>query len=190
MEASRVTCPSCGRVLTRETAGGLTVDVCAGGCGGIWFDQFELRKVDEPSESAGESLLDVPRDPSVAVDLEARRTCPKCADRPVLMRHFTSVKRLVPIDECPECAGVWLDAGELRSIRAEFPSHEARQQAAETYFAELFDGPLAAEPPRPRQNWRAPAGSPPLFASSARAGTSPASRTGARSEPRAPGRLH
>jgi Zn-finger nucleic acid-binding protein len=101
--------------------------------------------LDEPSESAGESLLDVARDPSVAVDLEARRICPKCADRPVMMRHFTSVKRSVTIDECPECAGVWLDAGELRSIRAEFPSDEARQQAAETYFAELFDGPLDAE---------------------------------------------
>ncbi len=49
------------------------------------------------------------------------------------------------IDECPECAGVWLDAGELRSIRDEYPSAEARQQAAEAYFAELFDGPLAVE---------------------------------------------
>jgi Zn-finger nucleic acid-binding protein len=140
-----VTCPSCGRSLTGQTAGGLTVDVCSGGCGGIWFDQAELRKVDEPSESAGEALLGVPRDPSVVIDLEARRICPKCSDRPVLMRHFTSVKRLVTIDECPECAGVWLDAGELRSIRAEFPSAEARQQAAEAYFAELVDGPLAIE---------------------------------------------
>jgi Zn-finger nucleic acid-binding protein len=51
----------------------------------------------------------------------------------------------VTIDDCPECAAVWLDAGELRSIRAEFPSDEARQQAADADFAELFDGPLAVE---------------------------------------------
>ena len=56
-------CPVCGRTLGRRTVGGLRVDVCEGGCGGIWFDQFELKKVDESSESAGEALLDIERDP-------------------------------------------------------------------------------------------------------------------------------
>jgi Zn-finger nucleic acid-binding protein len=140
-----VDCPACGRTLSRKTVGGLQVDVCDGGCGGIWFDQFELKKVDEPAESAGEELLDVGRDASVTMDLDARRTCPKCADRPVMLRHFTSVKRRVTIDECPECGGVWLDAGELGGIRSEFGSEAERHAAAEAYFSELFDGPLAAE---------------------------------------------
>lgn len=28
----------CSTTLTTMTTGGATVDVCAGGCGGMWFD--------------------------------------------------------------------------------------------------------------------------------------------------------
>ncbi len=138
-------CPACARELTTMTAGAITVDVCAGGCGGIWFDHFELAKVDEQSESAGEALLDVPRDPSLTVDLERRRSCPKCGPQMVMMRHFTSVARKVTIDECPGCGGIWLDAGELKGVRTEFPSDEARQAAAKKAFSEMFDAQLGAE---------------------------------------------
>ena len=62
-----------------------------------------------------------------------------------MMRHYTSVKRRVTIDECPQCGGIWLDTGELTGIRDEFPSDEERQKAAEAYFSELFDGPLSIE---------------------------------------------
>src|ERR1700742_4872221 len=99
-----MTCPACGHALSSLTVGGLTVDVCDGGCAGIWFDRFELKKVDERSESAGAALLDVRRDPNVAIDPAKRYHCPKCTDGVVLMRHFWSVKRAVTIDECPECA--------------------------------------------------------------------------------------
>ena len=98
-------CPACGRTLTTMTAGPITVDACSGGCGGIWFDHFELKKVDEQSESVGAELLEIPRDPAVSVDLEQRRTCPKCGPEMVMMRHFTSVERKVTIDECPGCGG-------------------------------------------------------------------------------------
>ena len=40
-------CPACGNELSQMVAGEITVDVCKGGCGGIWFDHFELQKVDE-----------------------------------------------------------------------------------------------------------------------------------------------
>ena len=63
----------------------LEVDVCDGGCGGIWFDHYELAKVNEQSESAGAALLDVAIDPSVQVDLEQRRLCPSCAGGVVMM---------------------------------------------------------------------------------------------------------
>ena len=39
----------------------------------------------------------------------------KCSDT-LLMRHFFSAKRAVTVDECPTCAGVWLDAGELEMV--------------------------------------------------------------------------
>lgn len=138
-------CPACGHVLSTRTVGGVTVDVCDGGCGGIWFDHFELQKVDEEAESGGEQLLDVRRDPGVLVDPAKRYSCPKCADLPVLMRHFWSVKRAVTMDECPECGGIFLDAGELASIRHEFSTHEAKEAAADAYFKEVVDPLLERE---------------------------------------------
>jgi Zn-finger nucleic acid-binding protein len=55
--------------MTKMEAEGVTVDVCAGGCGGIWFDWFELTHLDEAEESAGEKFLEVDRDPTLQVDL-------------------------------------------------------------------------------------------------------------------------
>jgi hypothetical protein len=75
-----VNCPACGHALSTVTVGGLSVDVCDGGCGGIWFDHWELQKVDEQGEAAGEQLLDVRRDPGVVVDPAERYRCPKCTD--------------------------------------------------------------------------------------------------------------
>jgi Zn-finger nucleic acid-binding protein len=140
-----VTCPACGHALSTRTAGDVTVDVCDGGCGGMWFDHWELQKVDEQTESAGESLLDVRRDPGVVVDPAERYQCPKCTDGVVLMRNFWSVKRDVTIDECPECGGVFLDAGELARIRGDFPTEEARHAAADAYFKEVVDPMLDDE---------------------------------------------
>jgi Zn-finger nucleic acid-binding protein len=55
------------------------------------------------------------------------------------MRHFWSVKRAVTMDECPECGGIFLDAGELAGIRHEFATHEAKEAAADAYFKEVVD---------------------------------------------------
>jgi len=138
-----IECPVCGTTLTTMESEGVTVDVCAGGCGGIWFDWFELARVDEADESAGERFLEVERDPALRPDLSKRIRCPR--DHEIMMRHFHSVKRGVLVDECPRCAGFWLDAGELAGIRTEFATEEERKQAAEEYFAELFDPDLAVE---------------------------------------------
>ncbi len=46
-------CPACGNALTEKTVDPITLDVCQGGCGGIWFDNFELQKVDECPACAG-----------------------------------------------------------------------------------------------------------------------------------------
>src|SRR4051794_15565106 len=86
--------------------------------GGIWFDAFELQKVDQEEEVAGGHLLDIQRDEKVKVDPNRKRECPRC-EGVKLKRHFFSAKRLVEVDECPNCAGYWLDAGELTRIRAE-----------------------------------------------------------------------
>ena len=117
--------------------------MCRGGCAGIWFDRYELMKVDESHESAGEELLRLERAADVSVDHSRRLSCPRCPDV-VMMRHFISVKREVTVDECPNCGGFWLDVGELAAVRTEFETEEARDLAAAQYFSELFDPELIA----------------------------------------------
>lgn len=118
-------CPACTRLLTLMQAGNIGVEVCAGGCGGLWFDQLELKRLDEPHEEDGSSLLEVELDTTVPVDHEERRMCPSC-DESVMMRTFYSPKRDIEVDHCPECGGHWLDAGELRVIRTQFASDAER----------------------------------------------------------------
>jgi Zn-finger nucleic acid-binding protein len=134
-------CPACGRQLVERTTGGITVDVCDGGCGGIWFDHLELLKVDEPHESAGAALLGLERAPDLAIDENAPRHCPRCEGM-VLFRHFYSVKRQVQVDECHRCGGIWLDVGELAAIRSQYRTEEERQRAADAYFDDVFGGEL------------------------------------------------
>ena len=130
-------CPACENMLQQMIVDDITVDVCKGGCGGIWFDNFELKKFDEPHESAGEALLDIKRDETLNLDPEKRLKCPKCDDV-VMMRHFFSIKRGVQVDECPGCGSFWLDAGELTTIRSLFKTEEERHKAAEEYYNDLF----------------------------------------------------
>ena len=111
-------CPACFNDLTEMQVGSLAVDVCQGGCGGIWFDAFELQRADEEQEVAGERLLNIERDERIQVDPNRKRDCPRCSGVK-LKRHFFSPQRRVEVDECPNCGGYWLDAGELAQIRLE-----------------------------------------------------------------------
>jgi uncharacterized protein len=117
-------------------AGSVTVDICLGGCGGIWFDNFELQKLDEPHELEGNLLVNIKKRDDIQVDHDKRRSCPKCPGI-IMMRHFFSPLRRTEVDECPQCGGYWLDAGELAGIREENQSAQERKMAAEARFARL-----------------------------------------------------
>ena len=141
-------CPACKNMMKEIIVGGVAVDVCTNGCGGLWFDNQELKKFDEPFEAAGEQLLDYVRQPHVQVDLSERRHCPRCEDHVIMMQHYFSVKRHVAVDECPECGGIWLDLGELRTIRDQFGSEEERHEAASACFEEIFGAEIAQKKTR------------------------------------------
>lgn len=111
-------CPACDSELMELEVGGVKVDACHGGCGGIWFDAFELQRVDEQHEVPSQHLLRIQRDPNLRVDYSRKRACPRCIGVK-LKRHFFSAKKQIEVDHCPNCAGYWLDAGELEKIRAE-----------------------------------------------------------------------
>ena len=135
-------CPVCENALAERAVAGVTVDVCKGGCGGIWFDQSELEKLDEMSESAGSMLLQMEREPDVLVDHVKPRNCPGCGS--LLRRRFYTPKRLVEVDECPSCGGFWLDAGELAMIRSQYHMLDRRKPEAQAYCYELFHADFVA----------------------------------------------
>lgn len=108
-------CPACKTALREKGAGGMVVDVCYGGCGGIWFDRRELERVDARSAT---SLHTVWRDPHKPVRQTEPRVCPRC-DGQVLARRWFSEDVRVEVDECPGCQGLWLDEGEFSRIYKE-----------------------------------------------------------------------
>src|SRR5690349_25124944 len=89
---SDMQCPACFNELTPFQVGAVAVDVCQEGCGGIWFDAFELQQVDDQAEAAGEAMLNIRKDPKIQVDMTSKRTCPKC-ESIKLKKHFFSAHR-------------------------------------------------------------------------------------------------
>jgi Zn-finger nucleic acid-binding protein len=126
-------CPACFNVLRQYQVGSIHVDVCHQGCGGIWFDAFELQQVDEVHETAGDLLLHVQGNAELVVDHGRKRACPKC-EGVKLKRRFFSARREIEIDECPGCGGCWLDAGELAKIRAQNQAEREAQEAEQPYL--------------------------------------------------------
>jgi Zn-finger nucleic acid-binding protein len=123
-------CPACYNELTPHRLGGVTVDVCEGGCGGAWFDAFELQRVAQ-TEHAAEELASVPHAERLHLDQTRKRDCPRC-DAVKLIRHFASGLRRVEVDHCPSCGGYWLDYGELDKVLAEKQEEASTRAARQT----------------------------------------------------------
>ena len=121
-------CPACGNDLTPYPAGPITVDVCATRCGGIWFDAFELPRVEEMRKPESAGLLKLAPHGELPADPGGKRTCPRC-EGVVMMRHYFSAQRKIVVDECPGCGGFWLDAGELAGVREETRAQKAMKGA-------------------------------------------------------------
>ncbi len=131
-----IDCPVCSCPLTVLAVGKILIDVCHEGCGGIWFDHFELQRFDEQHEGEGRIAAHVQRHPDVTRDPAQRLRCPRCQDV-VLRQHFFSIKQQVEVDSCPGCGGYWLDHGELERIRSEFATATARALATSKFMDEL-----------------------------------------------------
>lgn len=136
-------CPACGKILSQLEHRGIVLDVCREGCAGIWFDNFELKKFDEPSETLSDELATLTPKQLIDPGDSKKRNCPKCSSV-IMMRHLFSPQDKVAIDECPACAGIWLDAGELIAIRSRFSSEEERNQATQKFLSKNFDSQFSA----------------------------------------------
>jgi Zn-finger nucleic acid-binding protein len=108
-------CPACKNPLLEKSAGGMTLDMCYGGCGGIWFDAHELERVAARAAATLHTIWQAPVDPK---KLAEPRMCPRCAGQVLDRKWFSDLKR-VEIDQCPICGGIWLDAGEFSLVYEE-----------------------------------------------------------------------
>jgi len=108
-------CPACKNPLREKDAGGITLDVCYGGCGGIWFDARELEGVNARAATTLHTIWQVP---SPNAKLNEPRMCPRCPEQLLDCKWFSDLKQ-VEIDQCPKCNGIWLDAGEFTRIYEE-----------------------------------------------------------------------
>ncbi|MFK7826719.1 MAG: zf-TFIIB domain-containing protein [Oligoflexales bacterium] len=135
-------CPRCENSLSLLKVNDVELDVCQNACGGIWFDKWELQKLDEHHEVDVSVFSQIKCNHNIQVDMEKRLDCPKCDRKIVMMRHFHSVKRRVEVDECPGCGGYWLDLGELVMIHENYSSDSERKAAHKKLFDDLFGDQL------------------------------------------------
>jgi Zn-finger nucleic acid-binding protein len=111
-------CPVCLRVLEKIKVGKVVLDICQGGYGGVWFDGDELDKVAKSVAAEEKTVAKITRRVEVAGDEHRVLKCVRCRGVK-LERKLFSLPSGVIMDCCPKCAGVWLDHGELETIREE-----------------------------------------------------------------------
>lgn len=130
-------CPACAGTLRTRNIGPIEADICQQ-CGGVWLDRFELKKVDEKHET-----VELPSVQAGPVGTDGPRRCPKCSAAHVLRKRLVSPKISVAIDECPGCAGIFLDAGELEQVRnREWTAKERQNAAVEAFTPHLEASPV------------------------------------------------
>lgn len=116
-----INCPACDcemkKIVVPEV--NTCIDICIDGCGGIFFDNRELEKFDEPHENADEILKAVEGRTFKSVDTEGVRSCPVCG---IQMTKMGAANGNVEIDVCNQCGGKFLDNGELQKIRNGAPN--------------------------------------------------------------------
>ena len=130
-------CPVCKKQMVEEDFGGVHVDVCRNGCKGIWFDWFELSKLDEHNEGLGAALEQALNDPRTNIEKREKINCPKCGT-PMNAHQYQSSKE-VNVDECYACGGFFLDSGELTVTRDTFMSEEEEKEYLDDLLADMPD---------------------------------------------------
>ncbi len=107
-------CPRTNTPLESILVGGITVYTSS--LGGVFFDNSQIFKFSSPELKHGQVLLKYLSNYAEGEgEVAMRVNCPKCPSI-VMMRRYFSPLKAVEIDECPSCAGIWLDNGELEKI--------------------------------------------------------------------------
>ena len=121
-----INCPACGEKMIKVfmPSANLHLDVCTNGCGGIYFDNREFSKFDEPNEDISPVLEALTCKEFKKVDQSLKRKCPVCGT--FMVKNFANPKQEIEIDECYACGGKFLDYMELDKIRVQCSDEEIK----------------------------------------------------------------
>ncbi|KTF08804.1 zf-TFIIB domain-containing protein [Pseudoalteromonas carrageenovora] len=145
-------CPRSNTPLEPLLVGGITVFTSAQG--GVFFDNSQIFKFSSPELKHGQVLLKYLSNYIEGEgDVSSRVNCPKCASI-VMMRRYFSPLKVVEIDECPGCAGIWLDSGELAKIHENHLTPKERKLLAHEMATN--HGFVSIKPPKSKYYPKAP----------------------------------
>ncbi len=123
-------CPACDDELSHLTVAGVELDICADGCGGIWFDLHEFRKFDEPHEYAGDELLDIESGmKDTTMDHKAPRTSLR---RSGDAAAFLQTRKSKSMSVTPAAASGWTTVNSSASATSSVPMKHAAPTPAIT----------------------------------------------------------
>ena len=138
-------CPKCEVPTKPVEMKSITVDRCPR-CGGMWFEQDELRLLKNKEHHGEYRWVDVDlwKDPEkLKVMKESYADCPKDRTPMATIRYGDSD---VAVEACPKCFGIWLDVGEYDKIIGHLDRKVESETVAdvladvEDEFVELFTG--------------------------------------------------
>jgi len=101
-------CPNCGKIMKKYflTNVGNNVDVCIDGCGGLYFDNNELKRVEKNALDSN-SLVDLLKGKEfLKIQNSLALKCPVCHSK--MVKHFTTPSKRNSVDECYFCGGTFI----------------------------------------------------------------------------------
>ncbi len=105
-------CPKCKHYMKPIEFKGIEVDRCTR-CYGLWFDQYELEDLKKLS---GAETIDIgDEDLGREQNKKSKIFCPKC--RTLMMPENDEQQMHIHFERCPQCRGVYFDAGEFRDYK-------------------------------------------------------------------------
>ena len=135
-----IECPACGKTMKKVymKEQGIYLDVCSEGCGGIYFDNREFKKFDEPHEDISplKEVLDGKKFKKVYES--EKRFCPVCGMP--MVKNYASARHEIEVDDCYGCGGKFLDYKEIDKIRAQYNTEKERADDALKEFFETEAG--------------------------------------------------
>lgn len=112
-------CPVCNNALTEKLYYQVPIHVCTQ-CGGIWFEQGELKEYIDDMLIERQDIPDLPISTQTIPAIgeikikEPVKPCPKCQQ--TMTPYNYCYNSNVILDKCAPCQGIWVDGGKIEQI--------------------------------------------------------------------------